>query len=429
MRWIRTLVVTLLVLLVVAALLGVPALYALGRPQGRAVSIEKIHAEQGIPVEAVHPARREFRDYFYCDGRVVADVRAMLRAKVDEVVEAVHARVGEPVQKGQVLVEFRRTDLEASVQAARTAYEEAENNYERYAKLREDGVISQDLLEQYRTRRDNLAAALETARSRLQFAEVASPIDGVVEERWVEPGEYKGVGKELMSIVDLSTVEVAALVPEEQMLHVSVGMEGEFLLEAEEEWLKGAVGRIAPSTTDPNRFFDVYLKVSNRPVGGGWLMRPGMYAEARFLRGKPVSALAVPDNAVVLEDDSQIIYVVERSVEQVKVEAPANRAEEQEQDGGLLARLARGAGRIRGFARRLGPNSAPAAPQEATQETFEEVELQRARRREATVGLTEEGFVQLRGDSFSADELVIVNPREAIADGVRVEVVEGEGLR
>jgi len=284
MRWLWSLVKALLVLLVLTGLLSVPILYSLGRPQVRAVSIEKIHAEEGIPVETVHPVLKEFRDYFHCDGSVVADVRAMLRANVEEVVEVVNARVGDAVRKGQVLVEFRKTDLEAAIQAAETAFQEAQNNYDRYAKLREDGVISQDRLELYRTRRDNAAAALEAARSRLKFADVASPVDGVVEQRWVEAGEYKGVGKELMTIVDLSTVEVAALVPEAQVAHVAPGTQAEFMLESQDEWLAGTVSRVSPATTDPNRFFDVYLKVQNSPASGGWLMRPGMYAQVRFLR-------------------------------------------------------------------------------------------------------------------------------------------------
>ncbi|MHC4480245.1 MAG: hypothetical protein ACYS1C_04660, partial [Planctomycetota bacterium] len=154
-----------LVFVLVAAVIGVGVLYAMGRPQVRAVSIEQIQAREGVPVEVARPVVAEFTDYFYCDGGVVAHERSMLRAKVSEIVEAVHARVGDPVQKGQVLVEFRRTDFEADILAAETAHEEACNNYERYQSLWEQRVVSAERRDVARTRRDNAAAQLEAARS------------------------------------------------------------------------------------------------------------------------------------------------------------------------------------------------------------------------------------------------------------------------
>ncbi len=421
MRLIKVLLTTAAVVLVAGVVLGVPILYSLGRPRMRAVSIEKIQAREGIPVEVVRPVEMEFTDYFHCDGEVVADVRAMLRAKVDEVVEAVHARVGEPVHKGQVLVEFRTTDLEAAIQAAETAFEEAQSNYKRYASLLDQRVISEDRLEQARTQRDNAAAALRAARSRLTFAEVASPVDGIVEERWVEPGEYKGLGKELISIVDLSTVEVAALVPEQEVAGLSVGTAGEFQLESTDEWLKGRVSRISPSTQDPNRFFDVFLKVENRQTNAGWLMRPGMYAEVRFPLGEARRAAAIPDYCVVLEGDSQVVYLIRADTQQVPVENPDS-AEKAPAEVGFVGRLELGLQRVGGVGaamlRKLRKQ------EEAQQQPeYRDVEVQVARRLVVREGLRQEGFVQLVDDPVSEDDLVIVRPREAIRDGLKVQIV------
>ena len=421
MRLIKVLLTTAAVVLVAGVVLGVPILYSLGRPRMRAVSIEKIQAREGIPVEVVRPVAMEFTDYFYCDGEVVADVRAMLRAKVDEVVEAVHARVGEPVHKGQVLVEFRTTDLEAAIQAAETAFEEAQSNYKRYASLLDQRVISEDRLEQARTQRDNAAAALRAARSRLTFAEVASPVDGIVEERWVEPGEYKGLGKELISIVDLSTVEVAALVPEQEVAGLSVGTAGEFQLESTDEWLKGRVSRISPSTQDPNRFFDVFLKVENRQTNAGWLMRPGMYAEVRFPREEARRAPAIPDHCVVFEGDSKVVYLIRADTQQVPVENPGS-AEKAPAEVGFVGRLELGLQRVGGFGaamlRKLRKQ------EEAQQQPeYRDVEVQVARRLVVREGLRQEGFVQLVDDPVSEDDLVIVRPREAIRDGLKVQIV------
>lgn len=414
--------VAVLVVVALLAALGVTILYRLGDVQAMVLSIERLHAWEGMPVRVVRPHRRAFADYLVCDGSVMADVRGMLRAKVGEIVEAVHARVGEPVKKGQVLVEFRKTDLEAAIQAAETASEEAENNYRRLASLLEQNVISEDRLEEARTRKENIAAALRTARSRLKFSEVASPIDGVVERRWVEPGEYKGIGDELLSVVDLSTVEVAALVPEEQVATVSIGEEGEFRIESGPDWLQGQVSRISPSTADPNRFFDIYLKVDNRRVSGDWLMRPGMYAEVRFQRKYVADALAVPDDTLVREGDLRTIYVVESATKLFPILPEPDVAE------GFGVRIKRGFGRARAGLSRLMARGGQEAAQGAgwsAELPQEERQVKTARKLTVSLGLREAEHVQLLQPEVTEESLVVINPRDDMRDGTMVKIVEG----
>ena len=395
---------TVLVLLVLTASLAVAILYSLGRPRPQAVTIEQMQAREGVPVEVAQPSLMDFTDWSYCDGAVVADVRAMLRAKVPEIVEAVHVRVGEPVTVSQVLVDLRRTDLEASILAARAAYDEALSNYGRYERLVAEKVLSEDRLEQARTRRDAAAAVLQQAESRLEYTQVTSPVDGVVESRWVEPGEYKREGDELLSIVDLSTVEVSALVAERDVANLAVDMEADFQLESGPEWFSGRITRISPSTQDPNRFFDVYLTAQNRRTEGGWLMRPGMYAEARFVRTTVAGALAVPDDTIVREGNEEAVYAVEDGTAQVPAEAGPNPAT------GFLGRCKRGWARLAG---------------RAVAQHYEEKQVQKARRVVVSSGLRQGESVEVVEGDVSASSLLIVNVSDDIRDGVVVKIVKG----
>jgi membrane fusion protein (multidrug efflux system) len=321
--------------------------------------------------------------------------------------------VGDYVEKGQVLVEFRKTDLEADIQAAEAAYSEASNNYERFSKLFDEGVISPENLDQYRTAMESAAAALSAARSRLAFAEARSPIDGVVEQRMVEPGEYKDHGKELLVIVDLGTVEVRALVPEQEVRILSLGQKGEFQVEASDEWIEGTVSRISPSTGDPNRFFDVYLDVENCPTEEGWLLRPGMFAEVRFVRRTVRDALAVPDRAVVQNGGVRAVFVARPGVE----EMPVERSAQNDPSGGFVARLGRGAAKLRG--------ASPSSDAKA-RGPVEERQVHRAVRVEVVTGLREGETVQLVEAPISESDLVVLGPRDDMRDGALLKVVGGE---
>jgi len=416
-RRVIRLAIPILVLLAMISGIGLLIVFRLGAPEKRVSSIEKMHDVGGIPVEVLQPVRRDFVDHLVCDGNVVADVRAALRAKVDEVVEAVHARVGDQVAEGQLMVEFRRTDLEEALQAARVAYQEAKTNYGRYAALLEQEVIPQDLFDQATTALEKAAAALRAAESQVEFTHVYSPIQGVVQHRSVEPGEYVSAGNELMVIVDLNTVEVRELVPEEEVGRLAQGLEGEVRLESSDEWLPGVVSRIGPSTEDPNRFFDVYLKVSNPQIDGAWVMRPGMYAEVRFAWGTAADALAVPDSCIRLEGNVQVIYAVEEDTAWVPVDDPEDdRNAEQEDTFG--ARMGRGWARLKGSLRAKALKLEDVA--EGDDSSYQEMQVFRARRLRVSTGLHDGGFVQLLDTDLTERDAVIVNPRDAIREGVLV---------
>jgi len=416
MRFMGKLLKILIVLLVIAA--GITALLVLQakRQAEEHISIEEIQQEKGVSVAVTNPSRRDFVDYLTCDGVGDADSRTMLRAQVGEIVEAVHAKVGEKVEKGDLLVEFRTEDLEASLEAAETAYEEAQNNYERYQNLHEKGHVTAQALEQRRTALNQTQAALRQARSRMKFAKVYSPLTGIVEGRFVEPGEFKGIGKELLQVVDLSDVLVKARVPEDFVGRLQSGDKGEYRLEGEETWNEATIVRISPSTMNPNRFFDVFMRPTGKNKGSRGGIRPGMYSEVRFARRRVDSSLSIPRHAVKDTGGQQYVLTVVSGVEKVPL-APENPGREKERALIEWVRIALG---------KYIPQVAPEEDEKEQKPETVEKEVLRAKRVPVTLGLRGNGSVQLASDSLSEEDRVILNPMDDLTDGDKVRIEEGE---
>jgi RND family efflux transporter MFP subunit len=400
-------------LVLIVSGLGVLVLYRLGAEPEAALSIERIQATEGFPVNLTSPVRADFTDYLICDGSVVADVKTMLRAKISEIVEAIHVRVGEVVQSGQLLVAFRTDDLQAQFEAAQAAYEESVSSHARQTNLRAQGVVSQERLEQARTAMEAAQSSLRLAESRLASARVVAPIGGLVDERFVEPGEYIGVGDELIGIVDLATVEVRALVPEQEMAGLAAGASGEFRLEGSDRWHSGTVARTGPSTDDPDGFFSVYVRAVNVRDGDQWLMRPGMYATVRFLRRLIPGALAVPEGALAYRGERRVAYAAVPAVEEVPVGPSENPGAGPARPGGFRRRLARGLAKLTGQGREGA----------AQRVALEERTVTRAREVEVTAGLRQEGLVELTGGAIAEDSPLVMNPQEALGDGSLLKVL------
>ncbi len=302
--------------LIIAALASLVYVRIVRKPS-EGVSIEKIEEEEGIAVATGVPVRRDFTEYVTCDARIDTANRYMFRASTPGVVEKVNVNVGDAVEKDQLLVEFRKTDLEAQVSAAKAAHKEAVDNLRRYTVLLEKGGASQNMVDAQKTAVERAAAALRLAESALSFAEIRSPVGGDVrvEARFAEPGEEKGMGKELLSLVDMATLEVKANVPESAMRLIREGFQAEYRLEGERDWRTGTIARISPSTSHPNRFFDVFLRMKNEKTGVEWVMRPGMYAQVRIPVRRHTNSVAVSAGSLKRNGGSEYLFIVDRSAE------------------------------------------------------------------------------------------------------------------
>ncbi len=367
--------------LLFAALAGVTYLRATQDPLD-ILSIEDIERREGKAVAAANPQKKDFVEYLHADSTLRAPRRYILRANLSEKVENVFVDVGDTVEAGLLLAEFRKNDIESDIAATETRTEEAKKNYARFQNLLERGVVSEDAVEARLTALQDARATLQKARSRLEFTEVRAPerkeLDyesgGVqVSAREVDPGEYMSAGLPLITLTDMTVIEIEAQVPEGAVKHLSVGREIEFRLEGGERWRNAEIVRISPETQDPHRFFSVYARTENDSDGGRWLLRPGMYARVRIPVESRERATAIPSSALrMTEAGCCRIFVVVA-------------------DGEESGNPGHSAGVVR------------------------EVEIE--------AGLRVENWVEVVAPGMSGDELIILNPRLDIRDGDRVRVM------
>ena len=396
----RTIAKVLFVVLLAVAL----AAYVIhrGRQQpAEGVSVEEQERTEGIAVEVERPVRMDLVDYLHCDATTDVQVRHTLRAELSETVSEVTVDVGDPVVTGQVLVKFRTADKEAELLAEQAAYQQARADYDRYVELNKKGVETAQAVEAKQSALKNAASKLQLAKSKMDFTTVRAPIGGPegedadslrVEARHVQPGEYKMAGQELLSLVDLSTVQIRANVPEAEHPLASVGSAVEFRLQGDELWRKGTIVRKSPSADSPSRFFDVFIQADNVRKGGGWLIGPGMYAEVRLPRRRVESALAVRAGNIKRAGEERYVCVVRASTE--PEQDPPEGTNTGNPDG-----------------------SEPADPQEQKQ-------VWRAHRVTVEPGLSEKGYVELVGGSVKDEDVIVANPRDDMPDGAKVDIIE-----
>jgi RND family efflux transporter MFP subunit len=262
---------------------------------------------------------QEVRRSVRLTGTVESRGSSRVAAEVEGLVLRLAAREGDPVRRGDPLVELRRTNLELRLRQARGQLEEArarldlaESNLERNSDLLRSGVISQREYDDayseraaWQGRIDTLEAEIDRVEVDLRRCVIRAPFDGVVVEELTDVGQWLDVGAPVADLVALDRLEVRVDVAEHYYPSLLAGTLASVSFESMPGVaLEGELAAIVPRADPQARTFPVKVRVRNedRRIG------VGMLAQVSLPLGEPYRATLVPKDAVVSQGPRQIVY-------------------------------------------------------------------------------------------------------------------------
>ncbi|MGO4476516.1 efflux RND transporter periplasmic adaptor subunit [Massilia sp. 2TAF26] len=246
-------------------------------------------------------------------GSIQPERKADLRAEVSAVVLQVLKENGEPVKRGDVLVKLDETSIrdtlmsaEASARAADQAFEQSTRALDRLKTLRASGMTSAQALDDAEVRRNTAQSEVSAARARVATARqqvgrtvVRAPFDGIVSDRKVSAGDTAAIGKELLKVIDPTSMRFEGRVSADKIAAVKVGQPVMFRVNGYgEQQFSGIVKRIDPSANDVTRQVEVLVGFN----GGKQPSVAGLYAEGR-VDAEMSDALTLPESAMVKAGD------------------------------------------------------------------------------------------------------------------------------
>jgi RND family efflux transporter MFP subunit len=270
--------------------------------------------------EVVLPERGRMSTVLEFSGPLVAPRTAVLRAKASGTLLALHVAEGDRVRAGQVLGRIdmaetaaRAAERSAQVAAARAALAQAERTHLGNEGLAAQGFIAGIALENSRATVASARAALEAAQASLQStqlalreAELLAPIAGIVARRQALPGEKVSAEQPLLTLVDLSGLELAAQVGTHEVARLAPGMPVQVWVEGVSEPLPATLARIAPAAEPGTRSIGVTIALTNTEER----LRAGQYALARLTLLDGPETLLLPAAAVQTAGGEAHVWVI-----------------------------------------------------------------------------------------------------------------------
>ncbi|MFM2434659.1 MAG: hypothetical protein RL063_638 [Pseudomonadota bacterium] len=290
-------------------------------------------ARPALTVNVIQAQRITLPLKVFANGNIAAWQEAIIGSEANGLrLTQVQVNVGDTVSKGQLLAEFSEEAVLADLNQAKAKLMEAEAqghealaNAERARTLQNTGAMSSQQIDQYLTAADTAKARVEVAKAVLQTQQIQlkntkiyAPDSGVISARTATVGAVISAGSELFRLIRQSRLEWRAEVVSADIAKVKVGMQVN-ITAADGSKFSGKVRKLSPTVDMQTRNSLIYVDLPSNNTA-----KAGMYAKGEFVSGQS-SALAIPQQALVLRDGFTYVFVVKSEqgrtiVKQIKVQ-------------------------------------------------------------------------------------------------------------
>lgn len=299
----------------------------------------KSQREKAIKVTVEKVTRQNLTSKISASGEVKPKKSVNISAHIPGRIIIIGVEEGQRVKMDDFLLKLESTQYEANADRDRARIQSSKADliraeailrkdelyYERYKKLFEEDLISSEQLEAAKAQYDvskaqheailfqikQGEASLQSTLDNLQKTVYNSPIDGIITSLRVEEGEIALVGTMnnpgtvLMTIADLSVMEVEVEVDETDVVGLKIGQLSEVRVDAfPNKTIKGKVTEIGSSalqkltSSEESKDFKVVITLENPPEN----LKPGLSASADIITAEKKDVLAIPISALVLRE-------------------------------------------------------------------------------------------------------------------------------
>ncbi|MGI9526521.1 MAG: efflux RND transporter periplasmic adaptor subunit [Weeksellaceae bacterium] len=277
-----------------------------------------------IEAETITTKKGEITTMITATGTIEPINQVDVGTQVSGTIEKIYVDYNSEVKQGQILAELDKTNLTAALTQAQAAYDNAlsqknyaQTVYARQKTLYDNQVISKsdydDALYSLQTAKGTVTqrlSDLQSARTNLGYANIYSPINGVVLSKDIEEGQTVAASYSTPTLFtiaqNLEEMQVEADVDEADIGSVEVGQRVEFTVDAYVgETFNGEVTqvRLNPTETSNVVTYTVIIKADNKDLK----LKPGLTATVSIYTMELNDVLTTQSKALNFSPDVEML--------------------------------------------------------------------------------------------------------------------------
>lgn len=313
-----------------------------------------------LPVKVIPASRGSLVVKLKAPGEAVTNKKILMKAEISGIVKKIYVEESQHVREEDLLVELDDREYRLELERAEATrlsvlsemlverrfseseempssldsqrIQEAKKEYEKASELFRKSLISRKDFEQASTdyelaliesgeKKEEILAAskgltqaevdVKRARLNLEKTKIQAPFSGIITDIKLSPREHLTSGRELLTLVDISDIQVHAKVLESEIGRMRVGREVEIRFSAyPEKVFKGRTKAISPIINPEDKTCKVVIEVANPEEE----IKPGMHAEVEIPAEIYKDRLLIPQEAVLVRAGRKLAFVVENDM-------------------------------------------------------------------------------------------------------------------
>jgi len=297
--------------------------------------VTKRQGKPPVPVEVASITHETIQDIREFTGTAYPFYQYVVAPKVSGRIIEITKRIGDTVQRGEVIVriddaEYQQSviEAEANLKIAQATLTETQSQLrltsdelERVRSLQAKGIASSaelDIAEtNYNAQKSRLMlaeaqveqreAALSSARIRLGYTVLTASEPGYIGERFVDEGALLATNTPVLTVAGIDRIIIRTTIIERDYVLIKKGQTADVTVDAyPSQHFKGIVARIAPILQQETRDAQMEVEVTNNSL----LIKPGMFSTIRVIIEEHTMTQVVPSRALIRQNDLYGVYTV-----------------------------------------------------------------------------------------------------------------------
>ncbi len=236
-------------------------------------------------------------------GTVRPKLSAAIEAKISGRIEQMLVVSGQSVKAGDLLATLDAHEVQARLDQATAALQQAESDFKRATDLHDQKILSQSEFDSAQSKYRMAAAVEAEAKTMLDYTQIAAPFDGVITRKLADVGDLAAPGKTLLQMENPNALRLEADVPEALIDNVRLGDKFPVRVATIPNEIQGAVAEMSHAADPNSRTFLVKLNLPNTPG-----LRSGQFGRVAVPVGE-VTAIRVPATAVIQRGQMELVFV------------------------------------------------------------------------------------------------------------------------
>ncbi len=214
---------------------------------------------------------------------------------------------GQRVAAGAVIAEVDAQSVKSALETAEATLEQAQDGYDRLKKVYESGSVADVKMVEIETKLAQAEASVKAARQAYEDCTIKAPYAGVISDVYVDEGIELSLAEPIAKIVDASSLEITFPVPEGEIGNITVGSEVFIKVPAlDDQTIECRISKKGVTASPLSHSYECTLK----PAGTASGLMPGMVSKVYLTRNGD-EKIVIPAGAVKTGEYSRYVWVAE----------------------------------------------------------------------------------------------------------------------